>query len=68
MSFYVDPVFQSRLFSVICMIEVIGSFYGSPMMAGLFTLGLRLGGGWICLPYYGLALLCAFCIGILFFV
>ncbi|KAJ5642335.1 hypothetical protein N7490_006335 [Penicillium lividum] len=68
MSFYVDPAFQSRLFSVICMIEVIGSFYGSPMMAGLFTLGLRLGGGWIGLPYYGLALLCAFCIGILFLV
>lgn len=68
MSIYVDPVFQSRLFSVVCMIEVIGSLYGSPMMAGLFTLGLRLGGGWIGLPYYGLAFLCAFCIGILFFV
>jgi hypothetical protein len=38
------------------------------MIAGLFTLGFRLGGRWIGLPYYRLALLCAFCMRLLFFV
>lgn len=37
--------------------EVLGSAYSPPFMARLFKLGLRLGGGWIGLPYYGLALL-----------
>ncbi|PQE07205.1 major facilitator superfamily transporter protein [Rutstroemia sp. NJR-2017a BVV2] len=68
MSLYVDEKYLSRLFSLVGMVEIIGSLFGAPMMAGLFTLGMRLGGGWIGLPYYGLAGLCGVCIGILWFV
>ena len=38
-------------------VEVLGSAYSPPFMARLFKLGLRLSGGWIGLPYYGLALM-----------
>ncbi|RDL36304.1 uncharacterized protein BP5553_05656 [Venustampulla echinocandica] len=68
MSLYVDPLHQSRLFSLVGMLEVAGNLYGSPMLAGLFTLGIRLGGGGIGLPYYGLAVLAALCIGVMSFV
>jgi dipeptide/tripeptide permease len=68
MSLYVDEKYLSRLFSLVGMVEIIGSLFGAPMMAGLFTLGMKLGGRWIGLPYYGLAGLCGVCIGILWFV
>jgi hypothetical protein len=68
MSLYVDEKYLSRLFSLVGMVEIIGSLFGAPMMAGLLTVGMRLGGEWIGLPYYGLAGLCGVCIGILWFV
>jgi MFS family permease len=72
MSLYVDPEHRSRLFSMLGMIEVIGSLYGSPMTAGLFALGMKLaknhGEGWIGLPYYGLSVLAVIIIAILQFV
>ncbi|KAI3324497.1 major facilitator superfamily transporter [Xylariaceae sp. AK1471] len=68
MSIYVDPEHRSRLFSIVGMVEVLGSVYAQPMLAGLFSLGLKLHGGWIGLPYLGLAVLIAFAGALLLFV
>lgn len=68
MSLYVDPEHRSRLFSLVGMMEVIGSVYAQPMLAGLFTLGMKLGGGWIGLPYYVLSILVAATASLLLFV
>jgi hypothetical protein len=64
MSVYVDPEHRSRLFSLAGIVEVLGSVYAQPMLAGLFSLGLKLagsggGGVWIGLPYLGIAVLVA---------
>ncbi|KAI1827491.1 major facilitator superfamily domain-containing protein [Xylaria intraflava] len=59
MSIYVDPAHRSRLFSLVGMVELIGSIFSLPMLAGLFTLGLEMHGVWIGLPYLGLAALIA---------
>ena len=59
MSLYVDPLHRSRLFGLVGMVEVVGAIYAQPMLAGLFSLGMKLGGGWIGLPYYGLTVLMA---------
>jgi len=67
MSLYVDPLHQSRLFSLVGMVEVAGNLYGLPMLAGLFTLGIRLGGGGVGIPYYRLAALAALCINVVFY-
>lgn len=68
MSLYVDPEHRSRLYSIVGMIEVVGNVYGSPMLAGLFSLGMKLEGGWIGLPYYGVSLLLAVVIALMVFV
>ncbi|KAI1392694.1 MFS general substrate transporter [Hypoxylon trugodes] len=68
MSLYVDPEHRSRLFSIVGMADVIGSLYAQPGLAGLFTLGMQLGGGWIGLPYYGLAIVVALAGSLLLFV
>ncbi|KAI1119138.1 hypothetical protein F5Y14DRAFT_446349 [Nemania sp. NC0429] len=44
MSIYVDPAHRSRLFSLVGMVEVLGSVFSQPLLAGLFSLGLRCGG------------------------
>ncbi|KAI1413263.1 MFS general substrate transporter [Hypoxylon sp. FL1857] len=68
MSLYVDPEHRSRLFSLVGMVEVVGSVYAQPMLAGLFAVGMELGGGWIGLPYYVLSILVAVTGSLLFFV
>ncbi|KAI1844605.1 hypothetical protein JX266_009278 [Neoarthrinium moseri] len=68
MCLYVDPEHRSRLFSMVGMAEVIGSVYGPPMLAGLFALGMNLGGGWMGLPYFGIAVLSVFAMVMLLFV
>lgn len=68
MSLYVDPVHRSRLFGLAGMVEIVGTIYAQPMLAGLFSLGMRLGGGWIGLPYFGLAVLVAVMVTLLLFV
>lgn len=59
LSLYVDPEHRARLFGIISMVEIIGSIYTRPMLAELFSLGMKLGGQWIGLPYYGVAVLFA---------
>lgn len=68
MSLYVDPAHRSRLFGLAAMVELVGTVYAQPMLAGLFSLGMRLGGGWIGLPYFGLAVLVAAMMALLLFV
>ncbi|KUJ23460.1 MFS general substrate transporter [Mollisia scopiformis] len=68
MSLYVDPAHRSRLFGMVGMVEVIGAMYAHSMLAGLFSLGMKYGSGWIGLPYYGLALLLVITATLLLFV
>ncbi|KAI1378591.1 MFS general substrate transporter [Hypoxylon crocopeplum] len=68
LSLYVDPEHRSRLFSMVGMVEVIGSIYAQPFLAGLFALGMNLGDGWIGLPYFGLSILVTVTGSLLFFV
>ncbi|KAI0539742.1 major facilitator superfamily domain-containing protein [Xylaria digitata] len=68
MSIYVDPAHRSRLFSLVGMVEVLGSVFSQPLLAGLFTLGLKWHGVWIGLPYLGLAALIALSGALLLFV
>ncbi|KAI1298242.1 major facilitator superfamily domain-containing protein [Xylaria venustula] len=68
MSIYVDPQHRSRLFSLVNMVEVLGSVFSQPLLAGLFSLGLRWHGAWIGLPYLGLAALIAISGTLLLFV
>ncbi|KAH8897364.1 MFS general substrate transporter [Thozetella sp. PMI_491] len=67
-SFYIKPEFRSRVFALVGMVEVVGNIYSQPMLAGLFTLGLQLGGPWIGLPYLGVALILVFSLALLFFI
>ncbi|KAI0395036.1 major facilitator superfamily transporter [Xylariaceae sp. FL0594] len=55
MSLYVDHAHRSRLFSLVGMVEVVGSVYSGPMLAGLFSSGMKRGGVWIGLPYFVLS-------------
>ncbi|KAJ4397730.1 hypothetical protein N0V93_001965 [Gnomoniopsis smithogilvyi] len=68
MSLYVDPVHRSRLFGLVGMVEIVGQIYAQPMLAELFKIGMRLGGEWIGLPYFGLSILVAIVTGLLLFV
>ncbi|KAI0452339.1 major facilitator superfamily domain-containing protein [Xylaria acuta] len=68
MSIYIDPAHRSRLYSLVGMIEVLGSVFSQPLLAGLFSLGLKWHGGWIGLPYLGLAVLIALAGSLLLFV
>lgn len=68
MSLYVDPIHRSRLFGLIGMVEIVGQIYAQPMLAELFSLGMRLGGKWIGLPYFGLSVLVAAATALLLFV
>ncbi|KAI1459471.1 MFS general substrate transporter [Annulohypoxylon moriforme] len=68
LTLYVDPEHRSRLFSLVGMVEVVGSVYAQPFLATLFALGMRLGRGWIGLPYYGVSMLVAVTGSLLYFV
>lgn len=59
LSLYVDPEHRSRLFGIVSMVEIIGSIYARPMLAALFSLGMKLGGPWIGFPFYGVTVLFA---------
>lgn len=68
MSLYVDPQHRSRLFGLVGMVEIVGTICAQPMLAGLFSLGMQLGGGWIGLPYFGLTVLVTMVTALLLFV
>ncbi|KAI1763481.1 MFS general substrate transporter [Hypoxylon sp. FL1150] len=55
---HVDPEHRSRLFTLMALVEMASSIWAMPALAGLFSLGMRLGGGWIGLPYLGVSFTC----------
>ncbi|KAK8041686.1 major facilitator superfamily transporter [Apiospora rasikravindrae] len=69
LSSFFDAEYHSRLFSLVAMVDMVGSVYSGPMLAALFTSGMELGGGgFLGLPYYALACLMAICLALMFFV
>ncbi|KAE9378165.1 MFS general substrate transporter [Stipitochalara longipes BDJ] len=54
----VDQEHVGRLYAAIGVVEVCGSLVASPTLAALYTLGLRLQGPWVGLPFLVLALIC----------
>ncbi|KAI0537467.1 major facilitator superfamily domain-containing protein [Xylaria digitata] len=55
---YVSPEQRSRLFTILGISAIASDLWASPALAGLFSLGMRLGGIWIGLPYFGISGLC----------
>lgn len=55
---HVDPEHRSRLFTLMALLEMASNIWTTPALAGLFTLGMRLGGEWIGLPYLGVSISC----------
>ncbi|XDG05153.1 hypothetical protein ABKA04_004768 [Annulohypoxylon sp. FPYF3050] len=65
---HVDFEHRSRLFTIIAIVEVGSNIWTMPALAGLFALGMKLGGGWIGLPYLGVSLTCLAMLVLSFFV
>lgn len=55
---HIDIEHRSRLFSIMALLDVGSNIWATPALAGLFTLGMRLGGVWIGLPYLGVSISC----------
>ncbi|KAK2773040.1 hypothetical protein FQN52_004725 [Onygenales sp. PD_12] len=53
----VEPRHIARLYSIVSMLSMVGSFVGGPLLAALFGLGMKMGEGWVGLPFLGAALL-----------
>jgi MFS family permease len=60
LSLYVDSQHRTRLFSLVAIIESVGAAVAPTVLATLFTLGMRLSGAWVGLPYWGVSALCLF--------
>ncbi|KAJ6784775.1 hypothetical protein PWT90_05735 [Aphanocladium album] len=58
-SHYVHASFTSRLYALIGMVEVLGSFIGAPALAYFFNVGLEKKGVYTGLPYFYVAVLSA---------
>lgn len=67
-SHYVAPEFNSRLYALVGMTEVLGSFIGGPVLAKLFGLGIKWKGIWQGLPWFYIGILCAMALLALVFV
>ncbi|KAH6987755.1 major facilitator superfamily domain-containing protein [Ilyonectria sp. MPI-CAGE-AT-0026] len=57
-SHFVQPEFTSRLYALIGMIEVVGSFIGGPVLAWCFDRGLKRKGIWVGMPWFYVGFLC----------
>ncbi|RWA11541.1 hypothetical protein EKO27_g3586 [Xylaria grammica] len=55
---YVSPEQRSRLFTILGLSAIASDLWVSPALAALFSLGMKLGGTWIGLPYFGISGLC----------
>lgn len=65
---YVQPEYTSRLYALIGMVEVMGSFIAGPVLAWCFDLGLKRKGLWIGLPWFYVGFLCSLAMVALWFV
>ncbi|ETS78342.1 hypothetical protein PFICI_10404 [Pestalotiopsis fici W106-1] len=68
LTFYVGPEERTRAFSLMGVMQIVGSLYAMPMLAGLFAAGMKAGGLGIGLPYLGVAALCSLGVVLLAFV
>ncbi|CAM1508145.1 Fc.00g049930.m01.CDS01 [Cosmosporella sp. VM-42] len=55
---YVAPEFTSRLYALIGIVEVVGSFIGGPLLAWFFAKGMKMGGFWVGMPWFYVGFLC----------
>ncbi|KAI1478669.1 MFS general substrate transporter [Daldinia eschscholtzii] len=55
---HTDVEHRSRLFSIMALLDIGSNIWATPALAGLFTLGMRLGGVWVGLPYLGVSISC----------
>lgn len=65
---YFDLAFTSRMYALIGMAEVLGSFIGGPVLAVLFDIGLKRKGGWRGLPWFYVGALSIVALAALLFV
>ncbi|KAI0468726.1 major facilitator superfamily domain-containing protein [Xylaria cf. heliscus] len=63
---YVTTKQRSRLFTILGLAMIASDVWISPALAALFSLGMRLGGVWTGLPYFGLSGVCVlmFCLAL----
>jgi MFS family permease len=54
----VDQEHVGRLYAAIGLVETCGGLAAGPTLAALYTLGLRLQGPWVALPFFALAFIC----------
>ena len=55
---YVTAEQRTRLFTILGLSAIASDLWLSPVLAALFSLGMRIGGIWIGLPYFGISGLC----------
>ncbi|KAI1468226.1 MFS general substrate transporter [Daldinia caldariorum] len=55
---HTDVEHRSRLFSIMALLDIGSNIWATPALAGLFSLGMKLGGMWIGLPYLGVSISC----------
>lgn len=60
-SHYVPAEYTSRLYALVGIAEVLGSFLGGPVLAFFFNKGLAWKGVWIGLPWFYIACTCTVC-------
>ncbi|KAI0477578.1 MFS general substrate transporter [Xylariaceae sp. FL0804] len=65
---HVDQAHRSRFFTARSLAARVSDLWSAPALAGLFSLGMRLGGIWIGLPYFGVSVLCVAMLVIAMFV
>ncbi|CEJ83018.1 hypothetical protein VHEMI03052 [[Torrubiella] hemipterigena] len=65
---FIDESQLSQLYSLISMVEAIGTLLAQPILSGLFSIGLELGPPWEILPFTVTTLLCLLAACLLFFV
>ncbi|KAH0437126.1 major facilitator superfamily transporter [Colletotrichum camelliae] len=65
---YVDSAHRTQLYSIMSLVETAGMIFAQPVLAGLFSFGMELGGFWIGLPYLGCACFCVAALGLLLLV
>lgn len=65
---YVEADQFSTVYTLVSLVETVGGFLSGPALAGLFSKGMELGGPWLGLPYFGLALICTWVFTLLLFV
>ena len=65
---FVEPERTSRLYALIGMMEIVGGFFGGPVLAWWFDMGMRLGGLAKGLPWFYIAAVCSVAVACLFWV